>query len=107
LYEPTHPAILRLIHMTVEAADKKGIWVGVCGEMAGDPLVAPLLLGLGVEELSVAPISVPRIKYLIRRMKMAEAKELAESALKCDSAREILNNCADYARRIAPSLFEN
>ena len=105
LYEPTHPAILRLIHMTVEAAHKKGIWVGVCGEMAGDPLVAPLLLGLGVEELSVAPISVPRIKFLIRRMKMAEAKELADRALKCDSAREILNNCGDYARRIAPSLF--
>jgi len=105
LYEPTHPAILRLIHMTVEAARKKGIWVGVCGEMAGDPLVAPLLLGLGVEELSVAPISVPRIKFLIRRMKMAEAKELADCALKCDSAREILNNCGDYARRIAPSLF--
>jgi len=105
LYEPTHPAILRLIHMTVEAAHKKGIWVGVCGEMAGDPLVAPLLLGLGVEELSVAPISVPRIKFLIRRMKMAEAKELADCALKCDSAREILNNCGDYARRIAPSLF--
>ena len=106
LYEPTHPAILRLIHMTVEAARKKGIWVGVCGEMAGDPLVAPLLLGLGVEELSVAPISVPRIKFLIRRMKMAEAKELADCALKCDSAREIINNCGEYARRVAPSLFE-
>jgi len=69
LYEPTHPAILRLIHMTVEAARKNGIWVGVCGEMAADPQIAPLLLGLGVEELSVAPLSVPRIKFLIRRMK--------------------------------------
>lgn len=107
LYEPTHPAILRLIHMTVEAARKHGIWVGVCGEMAGDPVVVPLLLGLGVEELSVAPMSVPRIKFLIRRMKMAEAKELGECALKCESAQEILANCGDYARRIAPSLFEN
>src|SRR5688572_4563318 len=63
LYEPTHPAILRLIHMSVEAARKNGIWVGVCGEMAGEPFVAPLLLGLGVEALSAAPLSVPRIKF--------------------------------------------
>ncbi|HKQ39933.1 MAG TPA: phosphoenolpyruvate--protein phosphotransferase, partial [Verrucomicrobiae bacterium] len=85
LYEPTHPAILKLIHMTVEAARKNGIWVGVCGEMAADPQVAPLLLGLGVEELSVAPLSVPRIKFLIRRMKMSEARELADCALHSES----------------------
>jgi phosphotransferase system enzyme I (PtsI) len=106
LYEPTHPAILRLIHMTVEAARKRGIWVGVCGEMAGDPLVAPLLLGLGIEELSVAPMSVPRIKFLIRRMKMTEARDLANCALNCDSAQDILKNCGEYARNIAPSLFD-
>src|SRR3954470_2802661 len=93
LYEPTHPAILRLIRMTVEAARKNGIWVGVCGEMAGDPLVAPLLLGLGVEELSVAPLNVPKIKFLIRRMKMNEAKELADCALHQDSGQDILKNC--------------
>ncbi len=71
LYEPTNPAILRLIKMTVEAGQQHGIWVGVCGEMAGDPLLTPLLLGLGVNELSVAPPSVPQIKYLIRRLKLA------------------------------------
>ena len=107
LYEPTHPAILKLIHMTVQAAKKNGIWVGVCGEMAADPQVAPLLLGLGVEELSVAPLSVPRIKFLIRRMKMNEARELADCALNSESAQDILKNCGDYARQIAPSLFEN
>jgi phosphoenolpyruvate-protein phosphotransferase (PTS system enzyme I) len=106
LYEPTHPAILRLIHMTVDAGRKKGLWTGVCGEMAGDPLVAPLLLGLGVEELSVAPLSVPRIKFLIRRMKMSEARELADCALRSESAQDILKNCGDYARAVAPSLFE-
>ena len=106
LYEPAHPAILRLIQMTVEAGKKAGIWVGVCGEMAGDPIMVPLLLGLGVEELSVAPLSVPKIKYLIRRIKMSEAKELAECALRCETPLEITTNCLTYARKVAASLFE-
>ncbi len=55
LYEPTHPAILRLIKTTVDAAHRHGIWAGVCGEIAGDPVLAPLLIGLGVDELSAAP----------------------------------------------------
>jgi phosphotransferase system enzyme I (PtsI) len=107
LYEPTHPAILRLIKMTVEAGHQHGIWVGVCGEMAGDPLLTPLLLGLGVNELSVAPPSVPQIKYLIRRLKLAEAKTLAEFALECESGAEILARCEAHVRAAAPSLFEN
>jgi phosphoenolpyruvate-protein phosphotransferase (PTS system enzyme I) len=106
LYEPAHPAILRLIQMTVEAAKKAGIWVGVCGEMAGDPILVPLLLGLGVEELSVAPLSVPKIKYLIRRIKMSEAKELAECALNSETPLEITTNCLTYVKKVAASLFE-
>ena len=66
LYDPTHPAIVRLIKLTVDAAHQVGNWVGVCGEMAGDPVLVPLLLGLGVDELSVAPPTVPQIKFLIR-----------------------------------------
>ncbi len=107
LYEPTNPAILRLIKMTVEAGHQHGIWVGVCGEMAGDPLLTPLLLGLGVNELSVAPPSVPQIKYLIRRLKLAEVKVLAEFALECESGAEILARCEAHVRAAAPSLFEN
>src|SRR5204863_10005615 len=61
LYQPTNPAILRLIKMTVDAGHKQGILVGVCGEMAGDPILSPLLLGLGVDELSVAPPAVPQL----------------------------------------------
>ena len=80
---------------------------GVCGEMAGDPIMVPLLLGLGVEELSVAPLSVPKIKYLIRRIKMGEAKELADCALNCESPLEITTNCLSYTRKVAASLFEN
>ncbi len=105
LYEPTHPAILRLIQMTVEAGRKHHVPVGVCGEMAGDPCLAPLLLGLGVDELSVVPPNVPRVKYLIRRMKLSEAKKLAESALAGESSAEILAHCEAFAKRVAPGLF--
>jgi phosphotransferase system enzyme I (PtsI) len=107
LYEPTHPAVLRLIKWTAEAAGRHGIWCGVCGEMAGDPCLAPLLLGLGVTELSMAPSSLPQVKYLIRRLKMDDARQLAEFALNCESGREILERSQALARRLAPSLFEN
>jgi phosphotransferase system enzyme I (PtsI) len=107
LYEPTHPAILRLIKMTAEAAHRHHIWVGVCGEMAGDPVLAPILLGLGMDELSVAPIHVPHIKYLIRRVKLKEARELAEFALECEGGSEVLARAEAYVRQIAPSLLES
>jgi phosphotransferase system enzyme I (PtsI) len=106
LYEPTHPAIVRLIKATADSAHANKLWVSVCGEMAGDPVMAPLLLGLGVDELSAAPSLVPPLKYLVRRMRIEEAKELAGFALKCESASEILSSCQDLAQRIAPSLFE-
>lgn len=107
LYEPTHPAIVRLIKATVDAARNHKIWVSVCGEMASDPVLAPLLLGLGVNELSASPPLVPPVKFLIRRLKLSEAVELADFALQCESAAEILSRCQELARRIAPSLFEN
>jgi phosphotransferase system enzyme I (PtsI) len=107
LYEPTNPAIVRLIKMTVEAAERQGIWVGVCGEMAGDPVLTPLLLGLGVKELSASPGQVPQVKFLLRRLKMQEARELADFALNCESGAEILSRAQTLARNIAPGLFDN
>ncbi len=106
LYEPTHPAVLRLIKWTADAATRHGLWCGVCGEMAGDPFMTPLLLGLGVRELSMAPALLPRIKFLVRRLKMADAFELANFALNCESGREILQKSQALAERTAPSLFE-
>jgi phosphotransferase system enzyme I (PtsI) len=105
LYEPTHPAIVRLIKLTVDAAHQAGIWTGVCGEMAGDPVLVPLLLGLGVDELSAAPPTVPQIKFLIRRLKISEARELAAFALQCESSAEILRRCQALAHQSAPELF--
>jgi phosphotransferase system enzyme I (PtsI) len=107
LYQPTHPAILNLIRLTVEAAERNGIWAGVCGEMAHDPALVPLLLGLGIKELSAATPSIPNIKYLIRNLDLNEAKELAAEALKLESSAEILERSTAMARRIAPDLFKN
>jgi len=107
LYEPTHPAIVQLIKATVEAAHHQKIWISVCGEMASDPVMAPLLVGLGVDELSTSPSLVPPVKFIIRRLKLTEARELADFALACESASEILARCQELARRIAPGLFED
>ena len=107
LYEPTHPAIVRLIKSTVDAAHRHNIPVSVCGEMAGDPLLAALLLGLGVDELSTAPSLVPAVKFVVRRLKLSEARELAASVLECESAGEILARCQELTWGIAPTLFEN
>jgi phosphotransferase system enzyme I (PtsI) len=106
LYEPTHPAIVRLIKATVDAARRHKIWVSVCGEMASDPVFAALLLGLGVDELSAAPPLVAPVKFLVRRLKISEARELAEFALESESAADILERCQELARQVAPSLFE-
>jgi len=107
LYEPTHPAIIRLIKMTVDAAHRHGIWAGVCGEIAGDPVLAALLIGLGVDELSAAPTVIAQVKYMVRRLKLNEAQALAEFALHCESPSEIHARCRELARQTAPSLFEN
>ncbi|MEI8290474.1 MAG: phosphoenolpyruvate--protein phosphotransferase [Verrucomicrobiota bacterium] len=107
LYEPTHPAILRLIKMTVDAAHANGIWTGVCGEIAGDPVLAPLLIGLGVDELSAAPAMIDQVKYIIRRIKLSEAQGLAQAALESESPSDIFARCGEFARQNAPSLFEN
>lgn len=107
LYEPTHPAILNSIKLTVEAGARHGIWTGVCGEMGGDPVFTPLLLGLGVSELSMAPAQVPAVKFVVRHLKLSQAQELARFATSCDSSSEILAECRRFVREIAPALVED
>jgi phosphotransferase system enzyme I (PtsI) len=89
LYEPTHPAILRMLKHIVDQAHQAKIKVGVCGEMAGDPIFAPLLLGLGVDELSMSSTLLPAVKYLVRAMKLSDAKALVEEALAMDDPKKI------------------
>ncbi|WP_368622652.1 phosphoenolpyruvate--protein phosphotransferase [Paraburkholderia sp. BR13444] len=84
-----HPAVLRLIAATVEGAAKHGKWVGVCGALAGDPLAMPLLVGLGVTELSVDPVSVPGIKARVRTLDYQLCRQRAREALALDSAQAV------------------
>jgi len=84
-----HPAVLRLIELTVEAAHAHGKWVGLCGELGADPVAVPILVGLGVDELSVNVPAVAAVKSRIRALSFAEARELAARALRCATAGEV------------------
>jgi len=81
LYEPLHPAVLRTLHKIISTANECGVHVGVCGEMAGDPIYVPLLFGLGANEISATGAVLPEIKYLIRKMTLGGARELAQKVL--------------------------
>ncbi len=99
LYEPTHPAVLQLLKMIADGAHANGIWVGVCGEMAGDIALVPLLLGLGVDELSASPSLVPRVKRAVQSLTLAECEKLVEEVLQLETAPEILARTVDVAQK--------
>jgi len=89
LYKPTHPAVLRLIKNIIDAGHKEKIWVGMCGEMAGEPGFGLILLGLGLDEFSMSSSAVPEIKYIIRNVKFEDAKAVAEKALSLPTSEEV------------------
>ena len=89
LADALHPAVLRLIARTVEAADAHGRWVGVCGELAGDPDAASLLLGLGIRELSTNPPAIALVKEAVRATRIDAARRLADAAMSCATAAEV------------------
>jgi phosphotransferase system enzyme I (PtsI) len=90
LFNPFHPAVLRLIQMVITAGHEKGIWVGLCGEMAGDPLSVWMLLGMGLDEFSMSPVALPEAKRLIRSIPYEEAEEIAKEALILQTAEEVI-----------------
>lgn len=101
LYEPHSPAIIRALKFIFDASRREGLPVGVCGEIAGDPLFASLLFGMGATELSLGWGSIPEVKYLLRQMKMEDAHDLATDVLKCRTAAEIKSRLvAFYTRTI-------
>jgi phosphotransferase system enzyme I (PtsI) len=89
--------VVRTLKHIVDEAHRAGVPVSVCGEMAGDPIYVPLLLGLGVDALSMTPPSLPAVKYLVRGMTMADARALAVEVLALGSAQEIHAKCAAFA----------
>ncbi len=90
LYQPLNPAILRLVKMAIDGAHANGKWCGMCGEMAGDELAAPLLLGLGLDEFSMSASSVLKTRKLINGLSYAEMKEVAEKAINLDTMEEVV-----------------
>ena len=105
LYEPAHPAVLRLIKNVIDNGHKEGIWVGMCGEMAGDPALTIILIGLGLDEFSTSPILLPEIKKIIRAVKLSDARELAAKALTLNTGKEIENFAKRKLKEIAPDIF--
>ncbi len=105
LYSPTHPGVLRLIKQVSEAAHQHGKWVGVCGEMAGEPLFVPLLIGLDIDELSVGAAVLPRVKSAIRNLDVGNCRELAKRSLGLASAGEVLHLCRELAASRYPALL--
>ena len=88
LYQPFHMGVLKLIRLVVENAHQAGIPVGMCGELAGDPAATMVLLGLGLDELSMSPFSIPEIKKIVRSVSLAEAKDALERVLSMTNARK-------------------
>nr|KXH70643.1 MAG: hypothetical protein AM324_00930 [Candidatus Thorarchaeota archaeon SMTZ1-83] len=111
LFEHLHPSVLRLIRKVVDEAHKHHIWVGVCGEMAGDPVAVPVLLGFGVDELSTNPGDILKVKDIIRSLTMEEAKEIAAKALSLSTAKQVRSflttEIVQRIPKIAVTLIQN
>lgn len=105
LYQPMNPAIIKMIYDLTETAYRYGRWVGICGEAASDPLMLPLLLGSGVQEFSMSPVSLSTIKRLVRRTRMYEVEELVQEAIKCSTADEVAALSQAYLNKIDPVMF--
>nr|WP_204617053.1 phosphoenolpyruvate--protein phosphotransferase [Desulforadius tongensis] len=100
MYDPFHPAVLRLIKNVIDSSHDNGKWTGMCGEMAGDPLAAPILVGMGIDELSMSAASIPQVKRIIRSLSLEEAKGIVEKVFKMESSQEIRNYLKDVVGSI-------
>jgi phosphotransferase system enzyme I (PtsI) len=107
LYEPLHPAVLRLIKNVVDVAHKANVRVDMCGEMAGDPICSLILLGMELDELSMNPLAIPRIKKIIRESTLNESKLMLKKALSFNTASEVRAYVHDYMVKRFPDEFQN
>ena len=104
LYQQFNPAVLRTIRHIIDAGHKKGVWVGMCGQMAGDPLATVLLVGLGIDELSVIPSVLPEIKKIILSIKYKEAKRVADKSLAMSTEQEIREHLSSIIKNKVPEI---
>jgi phosphoenolpyruvate-protein phosphotransferase (PTS system enzyme I) len=105
LYQPAHPAVLRLLQTVVEAAHRNNIWVGVCGEMASDVTLMPMLVGLGVDELSAVATAIPRIKKAIQSLNYEETRELVARLAMNETAGENQKELEAISQRLYPEII--
>jgi len=106
LYQPTHPGVLRLMQHTVDAAHEAGIWAGICGEMGSDVLITPLLVGLGLDELSVGSRQILRLKRALRALNAVRCRDLVARAMRCDDGPAVYEMCRQVALECYPDLLE-
>lgn len=106
LYQPSHPSVLRALKLVSDAARKQGIEIGVCGEMASDPVFLVLLVGLGIHDLSLTPVAIPEIKYLLTRIHQEEAESLLDELLGMNDPKKILQHLKDYHTRQMTEVME-
>jgi phosphotransferase system enzyme I (PtsI) len=104
-YEPGHPAVLRLIRRTISAAHDANIKVSLCGEMASDPTLAVVLLGLGLDSFSMSPASIPAIKRAVRSIRFSDAQELARQALRLSTGQEVEEFMVSELTKLAPDIY--
>jgi len=105
LYEPGHPAVLRLIKRVIESAHQNDIWVGMCGEMSGEPIFSFLLLGMGLDKFSMSIPQVPRIKELISNINLKDAKTAVQEALKLSTSKEVEKYLQNELKKILGDNF--
>jgi phosphotransferase system enzyme I (PtsI) len=104
LYQQFNPAVLRTVKMIIDSGHRRGVWVGMCGEMAGDPLATIFLVGLGLDEFSTVPTILPEIKKIIRSVRLKDARRVAERALSLETDEEVRTFLARTTRKLIPEL---
>ena len=107
LYEPAHPAVLRLIKKIIDDAHRNKIWVGMCGEMSGDPMFALVLLGMGLDEFSMPSKMILQIKQLVRSVTMKQAQAITEEALTFSTAREVEKFSKKKLKELVPQVYDS
>jgi phosphoenolpyruvate-protein phosphotransferase (PTS system enzyme I) len=106
LYNPADPAVLKLIQMSIVAADRKGVPISMCGQMSGSPLYTMLLLGMGLRQFSVAPSAIPEVKSICRHVTIAECEAIAARVMAMENARDVKSYLKEEMKKRVQEIVE-